>query len=323
MVVALAAGFTVVLAAPAAKAQSKGIVTHTTLTTESRQINGHAVTAYSATIAADDGSAATGVVMLEENGKSLAGAALNSNGKADILVAGLTAGDHNLQAVYSGDTTHAASRSDSLAVSSAVSADSFALSINPTSVTVAAPGDAASVVATITPGSSFTGFVSMSCAGAPVSAGSSTDSAIPYGVSCTFTPENLEITSSTTAGTSDFTVQTTAPAGANGWNRRPDGPKGPDGGSPLVLAVLLPGVIGLGLLGRKRRIFGRVALVLAVGAISILGATACNARYKYLNHPPTANDGTLPGSYTLTIWAQTSNGVTASEQFTTLPLTVN
>ena len=90
-----------------------------------------------------------------------------------------------------------------------------------------------------------------------------------------------------------------------------------------MLAVLLPGVIGLGLLGRKRRIFGRVALVLAVGAISILGATACNARYKYLNHPPTANDGTLPGSYTLTIWAQTSNGVTASEQFTTLPLTVN
>ena len=59
-----------------------------------------------------------------------------------------------------------------------------------------------------------------------------------------------------------------------------------------------------------------------LGAICVLGTSACNARYKYLNHPPTANYGTLPGSYTLTIWAQTSNGVTASEQFTTLAFTV-
>ena len=90
-----------------------------------------------------------------------------------------------------------------------------------------------------------------------------------------------------------------------------------------MLAVLLPGVLGLGLLGRKRKLFGRIALVLLVGAVGVLGTTACNPRYRYLNHPPTPNYGTLPGSYTLTVWAQTSNGVTASEQFTTLGLTVN
>ncbi len=90
-----------------------------------------------------------------------------------------------------------------------------------------------------------------------------------------------------------------------------------------MLAVLLPGVLGLGLLGRKRKLFGKVALVLMVGAIGVLGTSACNVRYKYLNHPPTPNFGTIPGSYTLTIWAQTSNGVSASEQFVTMPLTVN
>lgn len=90
-----------------------------------------------------------------------------------------------------------------------------------------------------------------------------------------------------------------------------------------MLAVLLPGVVGLGLLGRKRKMFGRIVLVLMVGAIGVLGTSACNARYQYLNHPPTANDGTPTGAYTLTIWAQTSDGVTASEQFVTMPLTVN
>ena len=90
-----------------------------------------------------------------------------------------------------------------------------------------------------------------------------------------------------------------------------------------VLAVLLPGVFGLGLLGRKRKVLSRVALVVLMGPVSLLGATACNARYKYLNHPPTANEGTPTGDYTLTVWAQTSDGVSASEQFTTLGLTVN
>jgi hypothetical protein len=146
---------------------------------------------------------------------------------------------------------------------------------------------------------------------------------LPIGVSCTFTPENVEINSANPV-TSSFSVQTTAPAGQHARNGRiPNGVRGVEAGKPLVLAVLLPGVVGLGLLGRRRKIFGRVALVLMVGAIGVLGTSACNARYKYLNHPPTPNTGTPAGAYTLTIWAQTSNGVSASEIFTTMPLTVN
>jgi hypothetical protein len=311
LVVALA-GIAAMLAGTAAMAQTTGITTHTTLSTGSEEIGGRTVTTYTAKVLGEDGSPAAGVVELVEQGRMLAGAALNTSGEAEIRYSGLTQGYHYLRAVYVGDAKHAASQSDSAQVSAAASASSFSLTLNPTTVTVTAPGDAADVIATVTPASGFTGFVALSCAGPPVSAGSSTDSALPVGVSCTFTPTNLQITSATTPLSSHFTIQTTAPAGGLSQNA----------GSPLVLAVLLPGVLGLGLLGRKRKALGRVMLVLLVGAIGMAGTSACNARYKYLNHPPTANLGTIPGSYTLTIWAQTSNGVNASETFTTLPLTV-
>ena len=100
-------------------------------------------------------------------------------------------------------------------------------------------------------------------------------------------------------------------------------PRGRDNAAPLALAILLPGMAGLGWLGRKRKLFSRVALLAMVGAITVLGASACNPRYKYLNHPPTYNGGTATGDYTLTVWAQTSDGVTASEVFTTMAVTVN
>jgi Bacterial Ig-like domain (group 3) len=332
--VALSAGITAVLVATAAMAQSASIATHTTLATETHEISGRAVIAYSATVLDEDGAPATGIVRLQERSRSVASAALNSEGKAEILVGGLVAGEHTLRAVYGGDAAHGASQSDAVTVQSDAAASapsSFTLAITPASLPASGqtlvPGDSGNVTATITSVNGFTGFVSLSCAGAPVSPGSYTDNALPVGVTCTFTPTNLQITSTVANSTnptltSYLTVQTTAPAGANGLNRKPNGLPGQNSGNTLALAVLLPGVLGLGLLGRKRKLFGRVALLLLVGGITVLGTSACNARYKYLNHPPTPNYGTLPGAYTLTVWAQTSDGVTASEQFTTLGLTV-
>lgn len=322
---ALAAGF---MALPAF-AEAGSVATRTTLTTESVEVGGRTVTAYSATVTGEDGSPAKGVVMLTEQGKNLAGAALDASGTAHIRADGLT-GNHNLSAAYSGDSVHAASQSETAAVSAAIPADGFGLTINPTSVTLAAPGDSTgqtgsspNVTATITPGSSFTGFVELSCAGPPVSAGSSTDSAMPVGVTCVFTPENLQVTSSSKAFTSSFAVQSTAPAGAGSGGAMNRGLNGPGAKAPLALAILLPGIAGLGWLGRKRKLFRRAALLAIVGTITLLGTAACNPRYKYLNHPPTYNGGTPAGDYTLTIWAQTSNGVSAAEQFTTMPLTIN
>jgi hypothetical protein len=332
-VVALAAGITALLAT-AAMAQSAGIATHTTLATESQVMGGRTVTTYSATVLGEDGAPATGIVRLQEQGRSLASAAIDSEGKAEIRVGGLTAGDHSLRAVYGGDAAHGTSQSDSVTVHSDAAPSGtpgFTLAITPGSLPASGqtlvPGDSGDVTATITAVNGFTGFVSLSCAGPPVSPGSFTDTAMPVGVSCVFTPANLQMTSTVANSsnptlTSFLTVQTTAPAGANGLNRKPNGLPVRNSGSSLALALLLPGVLGLGVLGRKRKLFGRVALLLLVGGVTVLGTSACNARYKYLNHPPTPNVGTLPGAYTLTVWAQTSDGVTASEQFTTLALTV-
>jgi hypothetical protein len=332
---AAAVGLTAVLVAASAMAQSVGVATHTTMATDSQQLGGRQVATYVATVLGEDGKPAKGIVTLVENGKGLASAALDATGKAQILYDGFRPGNHSISVVYKGNDTYSTSRSEAVLVrpvANTTATPDFSLSVAPAALPASGativPGDSGAVVATVTSLNDFTGFVTLSCAGPPVSPGSSTDTAMPVGVTCTFTPENLQITSAVASSAtpslnSDFTVQTTAPAGANGKNLPPGAMPGNNVASPLVLAVLFPSVLGLGLLGRKRKIFSRLALVLLVGMISVMATTSCAARYRYLNHPPTANVGTPPGDYTLTIWAQTSDGVTATEHFTTMGLTVS
>lgn len=102
----------------------------------------------------------------------------------------------------------------------------------------------------------------------------------------------------------------------------PNGPRGRDSGAPLTLAILLPGIAGLGWLGRKRKLFSRAAMLAIVGAITMLGTSACNPRYYYLNHGPPATPATPAGNYTVYVTAQSSNGVTATTHSTTLAFTV-
>src|SRR5271170_1583186 len=93
IVVALAAGIAAVLAA-AAMAQSTGMATHTTLATGSQETGGRTISTYSATVLGEDGAPAKGIVLLQEQGKSLASTALNSAGDAEIRFSSLAAGDH-------------------------------------------------------------------------------------------------------------------------------------------------------------------------------------------------------------------------------------
>ena len=287
--------------------------THTTMTAETREVNGKTVATFSTSVLDADGAPASGIVTLTERGRNISAAVLDAEGKAQIKLDGLTEGNHGLRAVYSGDSTHAASKSESLAVHPEVTATpDFTLDITPTSLSVKV-GSSGTIVTSITPVNSFTGFISLSCAGPP---GATT---LPVGVTCNFAPANLQVTAPTTANptavaTANMSLQT---AGPQAQNHVPE----THSSSPLVLAVLLPGVLGLGLLGRKRKLFGGTALLIMVGAISLIGTTACAARYRYLNHGPTFG-GTAPGTYTIQVIAQTSNGVTASEHVQTLALTV-
>jgi hypothetical protein len=308
LVVALMAG----MASAAAMAQTASLAgTHTTLNSETREVNGKTVATFTAAVESEDGSPATGAITLSEHGKDIAGAALNSEGLAELKLNGLTAGDHTLSAIYQGDKLHAASKSDSLVMHpEAVSTPTFAISVAPATLTVAAPGDATSLVATVTPQNGFKGFISLSCSGDTGGA------SLPVGLTCNFTPLNLQITG-TSAVIADLTVQTSAPQQVTKNNAEPL----LNGKQPLLVAILLPGILGLGFVARKRKHFGSAVLLLLVGAVTVLGTTGCNARYRYLNHGPTFG-GTPTGSYTLTVTAQTSNGVTATANSTTFVLTV-
>ncbi len=66
----------------------------------------------------------------------------------------------------------------------------------------------------------------------------------------------------------------------------------------------------------------RLTLVALVGLVTTLGTTACNPLYYYYNHGPTVTPSTPTGHFTVTVTGQSTNGVTAITNSTTLVLTV-
>jgi hypothetical protein len=140
-------------------------------------------------------------------------------------------------------------------------------------------------------------FVTLSCSG------------LPDESACSFTPENLEILpNATTALPSTLVVQTQQASYTKAL------PVTRPGSSPVDWALLLPGALGLGGLAwgvRRRRWLNQLSLLALVGLVTMLGATACAPRYDYYHHGPPQNPATPSGNYTVTITAQSSNGITA------------
>jgi hypothetical protein len=327
--VILFAGITAVLAATSAMAstttETSGITTHTELTTETQQISGRAVATYTATVLGEDGAPATGSVALVEGNRRLASAAIDATGKAQIRYDALPLGYHALTAVYNGDAIHLSSKSTSVTVHpEAAASPDFTLGINvpggtdATTMTIAAPGDSGSLVATVTPATGFTGFISLSLTGPPASTGAAGGTSLPVGVTYTFTPANLQIIAPTAANPTGAANADMALVTATGQQTVA---QGKSSNVPLALAILLPGIVGLGYLGRKRKLFAGIAMMALLATVTVFGTTGCAARYRYLNHGPTFG-GTPVGTYTLTVTAQASNGVTASSQSQTLTLVV-
>lgn len=312
----LVAGLGIALALPAlalSAENSKGLPTQTTLTAETRDVGGRTQASLNIAVAGRDGSVAAGTVEILDNGKPLAGVALDSEGRATAEVT-LAPGDHSLTASYAGDNAHASSASESQAVSADTSAaPDFSIAVAPTSVTLK-PGQSGSVVATVTPisAASLTApmFVTLSCSG------------LPDQSACTFTPQSLEILpNATTAVTSTMVLTTVAGTGVNAQNA----PKSIGPSRPVAWAILLPGALGLAGLAfgaRRRTWLRRLSLLGVVALVGVLGTTGCNPLYGYRNHGPTGNLPTPAGSYTIKVTAQSSNGVTATTHSTTMALTV-
>ena len=87
----------------------------------------------------------------------------------------------------------------------------------------------------------------------------------------------------------------------------------------------MPGTLALGgvaLSFRRRPWLQRLSLLTLLALVSLLGATACNARYDYYHHGPPLNPATPAGTYTIDVTAQSSNGVTATTHTTTMSITV-
>lgn len=307
----LVAGLGIALAMPAlamAAESARGLATQTALTAETRDQGGRTQATVQVTVTGEDGLPAPGAVAISDHGRQLAGAALNAEGLAK-LVLDLPAGDHLLRAVYTGNATHQASESATAMVHAMASANpDFQISASPATLTLTA-GQSGTVTASVTPvnAASLTApmFVTLSCSG------------LPDQSSCTFTPENVEIQpGATTALTSSIAIVTQAASAASLVHPR---------GNSVAWALLLPGALGLAGLAwgsRRRKWLSRLSLLALIGLVTMLGATACNPRYNYEHHGPPTNPATPTGTYTVSVIGQSSNGITATTHSTTIALTV-
>jgi hypothetical protein len=285
--------------------------TQTSLAVDAHDLNGRTQATLSMAVTGADGQSASGTIALTDHGKPLAGFALNAQGHATGTMI-LAPGDHSLSAVYTGDQAHLGSSSEGTPVR-AVSGTTpdFSVSISPATISLK-QGQSGSAVVSVTPINAVSlaspMFVTISCSG------------LPDQSACTFTPENIEIPIGATAAiTSSLVLSTQAPSLAKAE------PVLKRESRAVAWAVLLPGTLLLGgfaFAARRRRFLSKLVLLGMVAFVTVLGTTACSPLYNYNNHGPPSNLPTPAGTYSVTIAAQSSNGVTATTHTTTVGLTV-
>jgi len=328
----LIAGLVIALVAPQL-AYATGVSTTTTLTAGT--LSG-CVQPLTVSVAASGTPVTSGTVNINDefngNPVQLATVALSSSGSASPSVA-LAAGSHSLTATFTGIAGYAASTSSAVLVSVSteceftVGVSNFSPSSSAANTLTLTAGQSGFFTITVVPSVEFTSsltapmFVTLSCSG------------LPDGAACSATPENLEILSTTPEScpsgspasacppTSNMVIQTYA---ASTVQAMPPATRG-HRSNPIALAFLLPGTLGLGLAFgvRRHKWLARFSLVILVGLVTVLGATGCNPRYNYEHHGPPTNPATPPGTYNITVTAQSSNGVTAITHSTTFVLVVN
>ena len=250
-----------------------------------------------ATLTAHVSGAPSGVVNFRSGQIDLGSALVDSEGKASLQTDLLPSGSHPVVAIYQGESADLNSISNAELVQANVStAAGFTVSAAPTSLTTAIGGFVSSNV-TVTPVNGFNAYVTLSCSGLPIN------------TTCTFTPVNVLAACTTgtggaqtcTPGTSVMQIQTQTPSPTSTSARNREV-------GMRRFAFVFPLLFGLAGLGaRKRRAWRNLALGLVTFA-GVMGMTACNARYRYLNHGPPDNPGTPIGSYTITVQSSSTTG---------------
>lgn len=311
-----------------ASAMAQNAATQTTLSVSTTGRTGHTLAAASVSVQDEYGLPASGAVNIQEGDRILASAALNSAGQATANFS-LPGGKHTLTAVYTGDASHLRSSSPIVeAQGSATSTPGFQVTVAPVSPTsfpmVLTQGQSGTAEVTLTPinNAALTAplFITLSCSG------------LPNETSCTFTPESIEISADTPASCSSGSPASSCPPISSMLlqTQAEESGQQPTASAPiahrgLAMATLFPGAFGLGFLAwrtRRRRWLSRTSLLLMIGLISTLGIAGCSPLYRYYQHGPGFPPATPTGTYNITITAQSSNGVTAVSNSTTLVLTV-
>jgi hypothetical protein len=319
-------GMALAMAVLPAGAENGTVATETTLNVSTADQAGHTLATLTANVTGADGLPASGAVSIQEGDRILAEAALNGVGQATTTIA-LPSGTHGLRATYTGDATHAASNSPvTEAQAMASSTPNFQLTLTPISPSsfplTVSQGASGTVAVTVVPENNAVltapMFVTLSCSG------------LPNQASCTFTPENVEILSTTPASCPSGSPASSCPP-ISTMLLQTQGP-GTVGkvvparkSSSIAWAFVLPGMIGLGGLAwgtRRHAWLSRLTLVAFVGLVTTLGISGCSPLYRFYQHGPGNNPPTPSGTYNVTVTAQSSNGVTAITNSTTMVLTV-
>ena len=199
------------------------------------------------------------------NGSSLLDSGSLSGGVASFTTSSLTANTYTVTANYSGDANYAISSSPP----SVLSVVDFSLTPSAT-IKIAAAGQPGSATLTATPMGGFSGTIAYTCTGPPT------------GAACTITPTS---TGATVMVTTTAASAALAPAPGNG----------------LYYAIVLPGMLGIVLLGQGKNRRGRASHLLTVMCILGLSVTWMSACGGSSNSSGTSNTATPAGTYTLNV----------------------
>ena len=237
----------------------------------------------------------TGFVGFYNGTTLLSNITLPASGVATYTAGLSTLGAASITAVYSGDSSFTGSTSTAATETTVVSG--FGVSASPSSLTIQR-GSTGTTTITFTPTGNYVGTASLACSGLPTYA---TCTFSPLSV--TFTGNNAPATSTLTIGTGSAHSSLTAP------------PLQRAGRTSLAGFFLLPGTLLAGIICVRRRKLGRSAwglfTVLLLNA-AMLAAAGCGS----------SPQETLAGTDTITITANSINGVSTTSQQFTLNVTV-
>ena len=250
----------------------------------------------SATVSRASAGTPTGTVSFMDGTTSLGNSTLNGSGGATLSTSSLSAGVHNITAVYSGDSDFGTSTSSPMAVSA-----DFALSASAASPASVTPGQPSTSTITISPKNGFNpSGVAFTCSVAPASNPS---------LACSLG----KLSVANDVGSATLTI---TPAGSA--SAQLSSPSGHSSRAMLIFALLIPGMLfgTVGIVKQDRsKLLGWLLAFAVLGACLLQGACGSAGNAK-----TAATDGGTPaGLYTVTVTGS-ANGI---HHTTAASITVN